>query len=84
MSVLAIDTSSRSRVVCVLATAGGELLDADVIRGAPVAASLPPALGRLLGAVETAIVVVTGPGTYTLLSQIETRGCPGDPILRRD
>ena len=65
MSVLAIDTSSRARVVCVLASPAGELLDADVIPGAPVAASLPPALGRLLGSVETAVVVVTGPGTYT-------------------
>ncbi len=65
MSVLAIDTSSRSRVVCVVASAVGELLDAEVIRDAPVAASLPRLLGRLLAAVDTAVVVVTGPGTYT-------------------
>ena len=65
MSVLAIDTSSRSRVVCVLATADGELLDSEVIRGLPVAASLPPALARLLAMVDRAVVVVIGPGTYT-------------------
>ena len=65
MSVLAIDTSSRSRVVCVLTTPAGELLDSAVIRGAPVAASLPPVLGRMLASVDTAVVVVTGPGTYT-------------------
>jgi tRNA threonylcarbamoyladenosine biosynthesis protein TsaB len=65
VSVLAIDTSSRSRVVCVLASPDGELIEAEVIRGAPVSASLPGALGRMLGRADTAVVVVTGPGTYT-------------------
>jgi tRNA threonylcarbamoyl adenosine modification protein YeaZ len=65
VSVLAIDTSSRARVVCVLATRGGELLDAEVIRDEPVATSLPGALSRMLARVDEAVVVVTGPGTYT-------------------
>jgi tRNA threonylcarbamoyl adenosine modification protein YeaZ len=65
VSVLAIDTSSRSRVVCVLASPDGELIDADVIHDAPVATSLPRMLVRLLGRVDPAVVVVTGPGTYT-------------------
>jgi tRNA threonylcarbamoyladenosine biosynthesis protein TsaB len=65
VSVLAIDTSSRSRVICVLASPEGELLDAEVIRGEPVAASLPRVLGRLIALVDGAVVVVTGPGTYT-------------------
>ena len=65
MSVLAIDTSSRSRVVCVLATADGELLDSEVIRDRSVAVSLPPALGRMVAGADRAVVVVTGPGTYT-------------------
>jgi tRNA threonylcarbamoyl adenosine modification protein YeaZ len=65
MTVLAIDTSSRSRVVCVVAAADGELLDSEVIRGLPVAASLPPALARMLAKVDRAVVVVIGPGTYT-------------------
>ncbi|MGA8415949.1 MAG: tRNA (adenosine(37)-N6)-threonylcarbamoyltransferase complex dimerization subunit type 1 TsaB [Candidatus Dormiibacterota bacterium] len=65
MTVLAIDTSSRSRVVCVLATPGGELLDSELIRGRPVSSSLPDALGELLPRVDGAVVVVTGPGTYT-------------------
>jgi tRNA A37 threonylcarbamoyladenosine modification protein TsaB len=52
-------------VVCVLASPDGELLDAEVIRGEPVAASLPRALARLLPLVDGAVVVVTGPGTYT-------------------
>jgi tRNA threonylcarbamoyl adenosine modification protein YeaZ len=65
VSVLAIDTSSRSRVVCVLASPDGELIDADVIHDAPVATSLPRMLVRLLGRVDGAVVVVAGPGTYT-------------------
>jgi tRNA threonylcarbamoyladenosine biosynthesis protein TsaB len=65
VSVLAIDTSSRSRVVCVLASLDGELIDADVIHDAPVATSLPRMLVRLLNRVDGAVVVVTGPGTYT-------------------
>jgi tRNA threonylcarbamoyladenosine biosynthesis protein TsaB len=64
MNILAIDTSSRSRVVCVVATDSGGLVDSAVIHGEPVATSLPRVLGRLLDAVG-AVVVVTGPGTYT-------------------
>ena len=51
--------------MCVVASAEGDLLDAEVIRDEPVAASLPRVLGRMLAAVDTAVVVVTGPGTYT-------------------
>jgi tRNA threonylcarbamoyl adenosine modification protein YeaZ len=65
VSVLAIDTSSRSRVVCVLASPEGELLDAEVIHGEPVSSALPRVLGRLLSHADGAVVVVTGPGTYT-------------------
>ena len=65
MTVLAIDTSSRSRVVAVAATADGALIDSAVIGGEAVAASLPRALGGMLGAVDIAVVVVIGPGTYT-------------------
>jgi tRNA threonylcarbamoyl adenosine modification protein YeaZ len=65
VTVLAIDTSSRSRVVAVAATADGALIDSAVIRGEAVAASLPRALDGMLGAVDIAVVVVIGPGTYT-------------------
>ncbi len=65
MSILAIDTASRSRVVCVLASPQGELIDAAVIRGQPVGTSLPRMLMRMLDAADQAVVVVTGPGTYT-------------------
>ena len=51
--------------MCVLASATGELLDAEVVREQPVAASLPPILGRMLAGADTAVVVVSGPGTYT-------------------
>ena len=66
MSVLAIDTSSRSRVVCVVASATGEPLDAEVIRGFAGCRVAPPrALAGCWSRVDTAVVVVTGPGTYT-------------------
>ena len=51
--------------MCVLASPTGDLLDAEVILEQPVAASLPPILGRMLARVDTAVVVVSGPGTYT-------------------
>ncbi len=51
--------------MCVLATPDGALLDAEMIQGEPVAASLPRMLGRFLALVDGAVVVVTGPGTYT-------------------
>jgi tRNA threonylcarbamoyl adenosine modification protein YeaZ len=65
VSILAIDTASRSRVVCVVATPEGTLVDSEVIRGETVSAALPRALGRMLPLVDRAVVVVTGPGTYT-------------------
>lgn len=65
MSVLALDTSSRSRIVCVLASRDGVLIDATVVHGESVGAALPPALSRMLASVDGAVVVVTGPGTYT-------------------
>ena len=65
MSVLAIDTASRLRVVCVVVSAAGALIDAEVIRGRPVGTSLPHALARMLASVDRGVVVVTGPGTYT-------------------
>src|ERR1019366_5160171 len=63
-TVLAIDTSSRSRVVAVAATADGALIDSAGIRGEAVATSLPRALGGMLGAVDIAVVVAIGRRTY--------------------
>jgi tRNA threonylcarbamoyl adenosine modification protein YeaZ len=65
MSVLAIDTSSRSRVVCVLASLEGVLIRGTVVHGKSVGAALPRVLSRMLASIDGAVVVVTGPGTYT-------------------
>jgi len=65
MSVLAIDTATRSRTVVVVASAEGEQIRGVVIRDQPVGTSLPGATAGLLPLVDRAVVVVTGPGTYT-------------------
>jgi tRNA threonylcarbamoyladenosine biosynthesis protein TsaB len=65
MSVLAIDTATRSRTVVVVATPDGEQIRGVVIRGQPIATSLPAAITAVLQLVDRAVVVVTGPGTYT-------------------
>jgi tRNA threonylcarbamoyladenosine biosynthesis protein TsaB len=65
MSVLAIDTATRSRTVVVVATPEGERIRGVVLRGDTVGASLPTAIKALLPIGEVAVVVVTGPGTYT-------------------
>jgi len=64
MSILAIDTATRSRVVVVLADLGGEVLAGGGIEGAAV-----PSLARAMRDLPledlSAVVCVTGPGTYT-------------------
>ncbi len=65
MSVLAIDTASRSRVVVALATPAGERIDGVVLQGQSVGTLLPQAITPMLPLLTRAVVVVTGPGTYT-------------------
>ena len=65
MTVLAIDTSSRGRAVCVLASPDGRLVEADVREGVAVGETLPRSLAALLGDEVSAVVVVDGPGSYT-------------------
>jgi tRNA threonylcarbamoyl adenosine modification protein YeaZ len=65
MSVLAIDTATRSRTVVVVATRDGEQIRGVVTRDQPAGASLPVAIASLLSLVDLAVVVVTGPGTYS-------------------
>jgi tRNA threonylcarbamoyl adenosine modification protein YeaZ len=65
MSILAIDTATRSRTVVVVATAEGEQVRAVVARDQPAGTSLPGAIASLLPQSGVAVVVVTGPGTYT-------------------
>ncbi|HWW10159.1 MAG TPA: tRNA (adenosine(37)-N6)-threonylcarbamoyltransferase complex dimerization subunit type 1 TsaB [Candidatus Acidoferrales bacterium] len=65
MSVLCIDTSSRQRVVALLATRGGIVETSDVRIDVSVGVGLPLALDGLIDAGIEAIVVVVGPGSYT-------------------
>jgi tRNA threonylcarbamoyl adenosine modification protein YeaZ len=65
VSILAIDTATRSRTVAVAATPDGEQIRGVVVRDQPVGASLPVAIAELIGLIDRAVVVVTGPGTYT-------------------
>ena len=64
MNVLAIDTSSRRRTVCICATDAGALLHAEVRDGA-VSAAIPESLASLLSGAPGAVIVVSGPGSYT-------------------
>jgi tRNA threonylcarbamoyladenosine biosynthesis protein TsaB len=65
MSVLAIDTAMRSRVVVALAAPDGTSIDGVVLQGQSVGTLLPRAMAPMLPLAREAIVVVTGPGTYT-------------------
>lgn len=65
-SVLAIDTSSRRRALCVLAGEDGALLGEQALQGRHLDRSLPGALAALLeGGAPSAVAVVMGPGSYT-------------------
>ena len=64
MTVLAIDTSARRRVVCLRAEPGGEIVSAVVEEDADVDRVLPVALASL-GDGITHVVVVVGPGSYS-------------------
>ena len=65
VTVLAIDTSSLRRTVAVAATREGGLIRAEVRIGARVDESLPPIVAALIDPAPEAVVVVTGPGSYT-------------------
>lgn len=65
MSVLAIDTASRRRGLCVLAEADGRVLGARALTGRDLDRELPAALAALLDGGVTAVACVLGPGSYT-------------------
>ncbi len=68
VSILAIDTASRRRGLCVLAGEDGALLDHGAVGGRELDRELAPAVAALLssGAPELrAVAVVVGPGSYT-------------------
>jgi tRNA threonylcarbamoyladenosine biosynthesis protein TsaB len=62
---LALDTSARGRVVAVVAGEGGAVIAGEVAAGADLDTALPRLLRRLLRPTPQAVVVVTGPGSYT-------------------
>jgi tRNA threonylcarbamoyladenosine biosynthesis protein TsaB len=65
MTILALDTSSRRRGLCVLAAEDGTLLDHRALTGRHLDRELPPALSALLGDDLGAVACVLGPGSYT-------------------
>ena len=65
VSVLAIDTATRRRLVVVRAGRGGELLGARIGDGAAALPWVDRVLGELGVSGLDAVVVVTGPGSYT-------------------
>jgi len=65
VTVLAVDTSSRRRGLCVLAGDDGTLLDQRALTGRHLDRELPPALSALLRDDLGAVACVLGPGSYT-------------------
>src|SRR5260221_2888555 len=65
MTVLAVDTASRQRALCVLAAADGTLLDHRALAGRDLDRALPAALAALLRDDVAAVACVMGPGSYT-------------------
>ena len=63
MTVLAIDTSARRRIVCLRTAPDGNVLSSLLEDDADVDRTLPAALAALDGL--THVVVVVGPGSYT-------------------
>jgi tRNA threonylcarbamoyl adenosine modification protein YeaZ len=64
VSVLAIDTTSRDHLLVLLTTAAGEVLDSRELDGR-LDRTLPAAVAALLDDAVEAVVVLTGPGSYT-------------------
>jgi tRNA threonylcarbamoyladenosine biosynthesis protein TsaB len=89
--VLAIDTASRQRALCVLAAEDGALLDHRALTGRDLDRALLPALAQLLRDDLAAVACVMGPGSFTglrvgiaaALGIAHTRGLPlyGIPAL---
>lgn len=65
MSVIAIDTASRTTAWVLRTTPAGRLLDRRELRGGELDRRLPAALAGVLDADVEAVVVLTGPGSYS-------------------
>ena len=63
--ILALDTSSRHRALCVLAARDSTLLDYRPLPARDLDRALPPALAQLLTDDLSAVACVLGPGSYT-------------------
>ncbi|MHB8717275.1 MAG: tRNA (adenosine(37)-N6)-threonylcarbamoyltransferase complex dimerization subunit type 1 TsaB [Candidatus Dormibacteria bacterium] len=64
MTVLALDTTARGCAAAALLSRDGTLLDSATAEG-PLDACVPPLLQRFLASDLEAVVVLTGPGSYT-------------------
>ena len=65
MSVIAIDSASRARAWVLRTAADGAVMDKRDLPGGELDLFLPGALAELLAADVVAVVVLTGPGSYT-------------------
>lgn len=65
MTVIAIDTASRTIALVMTTDAQGAVEEARELRGGALDRLLPAALAALLPASLEAVVVLTGPGSYT-------------------
>ena len=65
MTVIAIDTASRGAGLVIATDLSGGVLEVREIRGGELDRLLPPALAALITASLEAVVVLTGPGSYT-------------------
>lgn len=65
MSVIAIDSSSRAAAWVLRTTAEGRVLDSREIAGGELDVRLPGALAAVLAGDVEAVVVLTGPGSYS-------------------
>ena len=65
MTVIAIDTASRGAALVITTDRLGGVLEIRELRGGELDRLLPPALAALLSSSLEAVVVLTGPGSYT-------------------
>jgi tRNA threonylcarbamoyl adenosine modification protein YeaZ len=65
VSVLAIDSASRSRAWVLLTTEDGSVIEQGDVAGGELDRVLPGVLAERLTGEVTAVVVLTGPGSYT-------------------
>jgi tRNA threonylcarbamoyladenosine biosynthesis protein TsaB len=65
VSVIAIDSASRGRAWALLVTADGAVIERREIPGGELDRRLPGVLAELRAGEVTAVVVLTGPGSYS-------------------